>query len=153
MFKFISIVRKLRWEFSAFVVGLVVVDGQFYDPVEVAHVFAQHEAGVRGLEFLVVDQSPQLVFHPPIVLHVCQGVLFAHEHRDGHLLDLGDVDRWGSLLAVLPSVLGFSVVIVSEAVVHQLAEVLQLLEAGSVREVARGSNLNVRVVEGVQDVA
>ena len=109
---------------------------QVHHSVEVAHVFADHEGEVTGVDLLVVDNVvTDLVAGPLSISGVRQDVLNASEHGDGHSADILKWDQVGLPLAANDVIVVVSVHL--ETVLFQVLGVVQnRFDTGTVRLVA-----------------
>ena len=118
-----------------------------HDGVEVAHVFADHESEVTGMDLLVMDDVvADLIAGPLSVRGVRQDVLDTSKHSDRHSADVLERDQVGLSLST-----DDVCVVVSEdleaILFHILSVVQDSLDAGAVGLVAHIDGKSVIVIE------
>ena len=117
--------------------------------IEVAHVFANHESEVTGMDLLVMhDVVTDLVTSPLSVSGVGKDVLNTGEHGDRHS---ADVLQWDQISVLLLIVLEDVCVVVSENLETVLAQVLSIvqngLDGGTVGLVAHVDGKSVVIIQ------
>jgi len=127
----------------------VVLVEEFEDFVEVAHVFAEEEAEVAYFDLLVVDEALDILPDELHVPHCRELVQSPRKQCSGHLIDLLQVDVWGSALAVtLEVVFGAVVELLEAAAAGQLYQVHQRFGARAPRVVIEKHLKSVLLVFG-----
>ena len=118
-----------------------------HDGVEVAHVFANHEGEMTGMDLLVMDDVvADLVAGPLSVRGVRQDVLDSSKHSDRHSADVLERDQVSLSLATNDVCVVFSIDL--EAVLfHVLSVVQDSLDASAVGLVAHIDGKPVVVIE------
>ena len=118
-----------------------------HDGVEVAHVFADHEGEVTGMDLLVMDDVvADLVAGPLSVRGVRQDVLDTSKHSDRHSADVLEGDQVGLSLATDDVCVVVSIDL--EAILFHILSVVQdSLDAGTVGLVAHVDGKPVIVIE------
>ena len=118
-----------------------------HDGVEVAHVFADHEGEVTGMDLLVMDDVvADLVAGPLSVRGVSQDVLDTSKHSDRHSADVLERDQVGLSLATDDVCVVVSIDL--EAILFHILSVVQNgLDTGAVWLVAHVDGKPVIVIE------